>query len=232
MAYGEEKVNLKAIFTSLTEALEVSDPYTRGHSDRVGSLAVALGMEVGLSHEELELLKDAGALHDIGKIGVSSDILHKPGRLTDAEWEAIKKHPEIGYNILRPLKQERLLELTLYHHERIDGKGYPEGLTEYPLLVRVLQIADVWDALTSDRPYRAAMSYSTVRKMMSSGDTFGFDPQLLESFLRLTRFIFPDDDCDTKAEMADLMKEIAELQLDEDLGRFGTGGNGGGNGHG
>ncbi len=220
MAFGEETVNLKAIFTSLTEALEVSDTYTRGHSDRVGSLAVALGMEIGLSMRELEVLKDAGALHDIGKIGVSREILNKPGRLSDEEFELVKQHVIYGYHILRPLNQPELLDITLYHHERVDGKGYPEGLTDYPLTVRVLQIADVWDALASDRPYRAAMRHRAVRQLMSHADNFGFDPELLETFLRLTRFIFPDDDCDTQAEMATLMKEIAELQLEEDLGRL------------
>jgi putative two-component system response regulator len=220
MAFGEETVNLKAIFTSLTEALEVSDPYTRGHSDRVGSLAVALGMEIGLSMRELEVLKDAGALHDIGKIGVPRELLNKPGRLTDDEFEIIKQHVIYGYHILRPLNQPELLDITLYHHERVDGRGYPEGLTDYPLTVRVLQIADVWDALASDRPYRVAMRHRAVRKLMSDSGNFGFDPELMETFLRLTRFIFPDDDCDTQAEMATLMKEIAELQLSDDLGRL------------
>lgn len=195
MKYAEETIQLKAIFTSLIEALELADPYTRGHSERVGTLSVSLGLELGLSTRELDILQDAGTLHDIGKIGVDSRILHKPGPLTDEEFAEIRKHPLYGYNILRPLCQQELLDITLMHHERLDGKGYPSGLTDYPLLVKVLQIADVWDALSSNRPYRTAMPYGRIRRMMdSSENAFGFDPELLDRFLSLTTYIFPDDE--------------------------------------
>ena len=193
MSYAEEKVQLKAIFTSLIEALELADPYTRGHSERVGTLSVSLGLELGLSTRELEILQDAGTLHDIGKIGVSHHILHKPGPLTDEEFREVRKHPLYGYNILKPLCQPELLDITLMHHERLDGKGYPHGRSDYPLLVRVLQIADVWDALSSHRPYRPAISYGEIRRMMdSSNNAFGFDTELLDRFLALTSYIFPD----------------------------------------
>jgi len=219
MAFADEMINLKAIFTSLIEALELSDPYTRGHSERVGSLAVALGIELGLSVRELEILKDSGALHDIGKLGISKEILNKPGKLTSEEFDQIKSHVLFGYNILKPLDQPELLEITLLHHERIDGQGYPYGRKDYPLLVRIVQIADVWDALTSSRPYRDAMSYSKARELMGDGDNpFGFDTELIETFLRLTRFTFPDDDCDPN-EMDRLFKEIKQVSPDEQLGR-------------
>ncbi|MCB1215776.1 MAG: HD-GYP domain-containing protein [bacterium] len=195
MKYAEETIQLKAIFTSLIEALELADPYTRGHSERVGTLSVSLGLELGLSTRELDILQDAGTLHDIGKIGVDSRILHKPGPLTEDEFAEIRKHPVYGYNILKPLCQQELLDITLMHHERMDGKGYPNGITDYPLLVRVLQIADVWDALSSNRPYRKAMPYGRIRRMMdSSENAFGFDPDLLDRFLALTTYIFPDDE--------------------------------------
>lgn len=195
MTYAEETIQLKAIFTSLIEALELADPYTRGHSERVGTLSVSLGLELGLSTRELEILQDAGTLHDIGKIGVSSTILHKPGPLTDEEFAEVKKHPLFGYNVLKPLCQPELLDITLMHHERLDGKGYPHGRTEYPLLVRVLQIADVWDALSSNRPYRRAIPYGEIRRMMNSSENgFGFDTDLLDRFLALTTYIFPDDE--------------------------------------
>lgn len=219
MSYSDAMIHLKAIFTSLIEALEVSDPYTKGHSERVGSLSVALGLELGLSARELEILKDAGALHDIGKIGVSKEVLNKAGPLTANEFEEVKRHVIYGYNILKPLEQTELLDITLLHHERNDGKGYPYGTTDLPLLVRITQIADVWDALTSERPYRAAMPLAKARELMGSDEnTFGFDRELLETFLRLTRFIYPDDDCDPQ-EMSILFGEIAGIQLDNQLGK-------------
>jgi HD-GYP domain-containing protein (c-di-GMP phosphodiesterase class II) len=217
MPYTQETVNIKAIFQSLVEALELSDPYTRGHSDRVSMLAVALGLDLGLSSRELEILKDAGVLHDIGKIGISKDVLNKPGRLSGEEFELIKQHVTFGYNILKPLDIPELLEITLLHHERIDGRGYPDGRTDYPLLVKVLQIADVWDALTSDRPYRGAMPITKARDLMGTADNnFGFEPSLLETFLRLTRFIFPDDDCQPD-EMEQILSEFEDLGVLEDL---------------
>ncbi len=217
MHFSEEKIHLKAIFTSLMEALELSDPHTGGHSERVGALAVALGMEMGLTMRELEILKDASVLHDIGKIGVSKDLLNKTAPLTSEEFEHIKQHVHYGFNIIKPLGIRELSEITLLHHERIDGKGYPDGRKDYPLLVRVLQISDVWDALSSDRPYRKAMTYSETRDLMNSGDNrFGFDTEILEQFLRLTRFTFPDDDCDPN-EMDRVMAEIESLDLSSQL---------------
>ena len=218
MALSDEMVNLKAIFTSLMEALEVSDPHTRGHSDRVGTLAVALGIELELSTRELQVLQDASVLHDIGKIGVPKEVLNKPGKLTPEEFAEVKLHVVHGYNILKPLAVPELLDITLYHHERIDGKGYPEGRTDYPLLVRVLQTADVWDALTSDRPYRPAMSYAEARTLMDSRtNNFGFDPAIMETFLRLTRYNFPDVDVDP-GEIESQMREINALRLGDTLG--------------
>jgi len=217
MAFSDQLVNLKATFTSLVEALEVSDPYTRGHSDRVGTLSVALGLELGLSDAELEMLQDAAVLHDIGKIGVAKEVLHKPGKFTPDEFEEMKKHVTYGYNILKPLGLKDLLDITLLHHERMDGKGYPSGCTDYPLLVRVLQIADVWDALTSDRPYRAAMPSGEARKLMDpSSGAFSFDVQLLQTFLRLTRIIFPDDDCQPD-EFEQVLREIEQAGLEREL---------------
>lgn len=214
MAYSDQQVNLKAIFESLVTAVEVSDPYTAGHSDRVGAMAVALGLELGLSQREIEILQDAGTLHDVGKIGVPKEVLNKPGKLTPEEFEYIKQHPVLGYNILAPLGLTELLEITRWHHERLDGKGYPDGITDYPLLVRITQLADVWDALTSDRPYRSGMRPSKARALMSDPAEFGFDPTLTESFLRLTRFLAPDDDCE-EDEMERVMQEISTIDMSD-----------------
>ena len=154
---------------------------------------MALGLELQLTTRELEILQDAGALHDIGKIGVSKEILNKPGPLTDAEYNEVKKHPIYGYNILRPLDLPEVLDITRMHHERLDGKGYPDGVTDYPPLVRVLQVADVWDALTSDRPYRKGMSVTAA--LCADGprrEPVRFDPDILRKFLRMTEYIFPE----------------------------------------
>lgn len=221
MAYSDQAVNLKAIFASLVTALEVSDPYTAGHSDRVGAMAVALGIELGLDQREIEILQDAGTLHDVGKIGVPKEVLNKPGRLTPEEFEYIKQHPVLGYNILAPLGLPELLEITRWHHERLDGKGYPDGISEYPLLVRITQLADVWDALTSDRPYRAGMRPAKARQLMSNPAEFGFDPGLTEAFLRLTRFLAPDDDCEDD-EIEKVFAEIQDIDM-SDLDAIGEG---------
>jgi HD-GYP domain-containing protein (c-di-GMP phosphodiesterase class II) len=217
MALADELVRVKAIFTSLMAALDLSDPYTRGHSDRVGSLATALGIELGLETRELEILQDASVLHDIGKIGVPKEVLNKPGPLTPEEFEEMKNHVRYGHTILSPLSIPELSDITLFHHERVDGKGYLEGRTDYPILVRVLQIADVWDALTSDRPYRPAMSFAEARKLMNTQENrFGFDAEILETFHRLTRYLYPDADVDPD-EIEHIMDEIRELDVAMEL---------------
>ncbi len=195
MSLKERTVKLKSIFTSLVEVLELSDPYTKGHSERVASLSVALGLELNLSTRELQFLQDGGILHDIGKLGVSKEVLNKPGALSAEEYEQVKQHVIYGYNILRPLDIPELLDITLHHHERLDGSGYPEGRSDLSTLVRVLQIADVWDALTSDRPYRKGMSFMMARQLMNAGEnSFNFDVDMLSTFLKMTTFIFPDED--------------------------------------
>jgi putative two-component system response regulator len=202
MAFSDAQIALRSIFRSLIEALEISDPYTRGHSERVASISVALGLELQMTTRELEILQDAGALHDIGKIGVSKEILNKPGALTAEEYDEVKKHPVYGYNILRPLDLPEVLDITLKHHERLDGKGYPDGITEYPPLVRVLQIADVWDALTSDRPYRKGMSVTAARALMNpDNNQFGFDTDILGKFMTMTELIFPETEDEAYDQM-------------------------------
>jgi HD-GYP domain-containing protein (c-di-GMP phosphodiesterase class II) len=175
-------------------------------------MAVALGIDLGLPNREIEILSDAGTLHDIGKIGVPKEVLNKPGKLTPEEFEQIKQHPVLGCTILEPLGLKELLEITRWHHERLDGKGYPDGISDYPLLVRITQLADVWDALTSDRPYRAGMRPAKARALMSNPAEFGFDPGLTESFLRLTRFMQPDEDC-VEDEVEKVFEEIKEIDL-------------------
>src|SRR6267143_2093118 len=157
------------VLVSLATALDAKDNYTRGHSERVAKYAEALGAEVGLGRIECRNLRRAGLLHDIGKIGTSLDYLHKPGPLTTAEYEEVKKHPVIGFDICRPLRtMAPLLALIRGHHERLDGRGYPDALQgdAIPVPLRCLTVADVYDALSSDRSYRKALAREEAMRLM------------------------------------------------------------------
>jgi putative nucleotidyltransferase with HDIG domain len=154
-----------AIFQSLlglANALEAKDPYTRGHSERVAHLARHIALEAGLERSAAETIAQAGLLHDLGKIGVPEGILRKPGPLSDGEWEVMRRHPVTGAQIVAPLEffGEGAM-IVRHHHERLDGSGYPDGLRgeTIPLGARIVAVADVYDALTSDRPYRARLSH-------------------------------------------------------------------------
>jgi HD-GYP domain-containing protein (c-di-GMP phosphodiesterase class II) len=145
---------------SLAMALEARDPYTHGHSLRVADYALMIADGLGLSARETQNLKHGAALHDIGKIAVRQEVLHKPGRLSDEEFEHIKIHPSVGREILEPIEDfKTMLDVVYYHHERIDGRGYPEGLkgNKIPELAQIVAVADTYDAMTSDRPYRRGM---------------------------------------------------------------------------
>jgi putative two-component system response regulator len=160
-ALVDELERAENVLVSLATALDAKDNYTRGHSERVADYAEALGGALGLGRLDRRNLRRAGLLHDIGKIGTRLDYLQKPGPLTLAEYEEVKKHPVIGYEICKPLRtMAPLLGLIRGHHERLDGRGYPDGLAgeQVSLPMRCLTVADVYDALTSDRSYRIAMS--------------------------------------------------------------------------
>jgi putative nucleotidyltransferase with HDIG domain len=154
-----------AIFQSLlglANALEAKDPYTRGHSERVAQLARRIALDAGLERGAAETVAQAGLLHDLGKIGVPEGILRKPGPLSDDEWEVMRRHPVVGAQIVAPLEFfDEGARIVLHHHERLDGSGYPDGLCgeSIPLGARIVAVADVYDALTSDRPYRARLSH-------------------------------------------------------------------------
>ena len=176
-----------SILKTLAVILESKDPYIKEHSLRVTKYAVMLARELGLKPEEVEVIENTGYFHDIGKVGVSDMILQKPGKLTAEEWEKIKKHPQIGYDIVEPLK---LLHIALpgirHHHERIDGQGYPDRLkgTEIPLSARILAIADAYEALTADRPYRSARSPQEAVEEIKKNAGTQFDSELVEVFIR------------------------------------------------
>jgi putative two-component system response regulator len=153
--------SIESVLFSLANAIEAKDSYTKGHIQRVANLAAALGNKMNLSEKDTKALRIGGILHDIGKIGVSVDILNKPGALDAEEWEVMRSHPEIGYKICLPLEKSlgAALDVIRYHHEKLDGSGYPIGLSgdQISTPARIMAVVDIFDALTSDRPYRDAM---------------------------------------------------------------------------
>jgi putative two-component system response regulator len=151
----------EAVILSLARTIEARDAYTRGHCERLAALAMRLGAKIGLSDDQVEALRVAGIVHDVGKVAVPDSVLLKPGPLTPQEFAIMKKHPIEGEQICAPLKSlRRVLPIIRHHHERMDGSGYPDGLRgdAIPLAARILRIVDIYDALTTDRPYREAFS--------------------------------------------------------------------------
>lgn len=172
----------------LADVVDKRDPYTASHSSRVADYAEKIANEMGLPYEQVENLVMASRVHDLGKIAVTDNILQKPGRLSDEEIIHMKTHPETGYEILNPLDiYKDLLSYVLYHHERMDGSGYPRGLNgkQIPLGARILAVADSYDAMTSDRPYRKAMSREEAIQELVSNSGKQFDPEVVNSFLKV-----------------------------------------------
>jgi len=170
---------------SLVFAIEAKDVYTRGHSERVSRLSMQMGRQLGLQGDELESLRWASILHDIGKIGIPETILNKPGRLTDEEFEVIKVHPAKGFEILKPVEQlASSLPGILHHHERFDGKGYPNGLAgeQIPLAARIIAVADTFDAISSTRSYRSAKSYYKALSIVKEVAGSQLDPKIVTAF--------------------------------------------------
>ena len=185
----EELDHSENIIFSLIVAMEANDYYTKGHSTRVGDLAKEFGSFLGFSEKELEILKKAGILHDIGKIGFSDKILRKPAGLTEEEMKIMRKHPLIGENICRPLLSMRsVLPAIRSHHERWDGNGYPDMLRgdDIPLMARILAILDSYDAMASIRPYRDKRTTDYVLSVMKKEQYDGqWDPELTGLFLQM-----------------------------------------------
>jgi PAS domain S-box-containing protein/putative nucleotidyltransferase with HDIG domain len=170
-----------------SRALDLRDRETEGHTLRVTEVAVKLAHAFDLSETELIQVRWGALLHDIGKMGIPDEILHKPGALTDEEWIQMKKHPTLAYEMLFPIRYLRLaLDIPYYHHEKWDGTGYPNGLkgAQIPLAARIFAVVDVWDALSSDRPYRLAWTEEKVRKHIHSMSGTHFDPKVVEIFMQ------------------------------------------------
>ena len=185
--YQDLKELLVGLTRSLTAALDAKDSYTYGHSERVARIAVELGRELGLAGDELSDIYLAGLLHDVGKIGIRDSVLGKVEPLTVEEFEHIKQHVTIGYAILSDLRPIRnLLPGVLYHHEHWDGNGYPDGLAgeAIPLLARILSVADAYDAMSTNRPYRDALPCRKVEEILTKGAGTQWDKRIVEAFQR------------------------------------------------
>ena len=187
-AYEELEQTYDQTLKALMSALDARDRETEGHSMRVSRLACLLGEKLGLSEEQLKALERGALLHDIGKIGISDTILHKPGKLTDDEWKIMRLHPDIGARIVEriPFLQESM-SVVRYHHERWDGSGYPLGITsnDIPIHARIFAVVDVFDALTSNRSYRKKSTPDEALQYLREQSEVLFDPQIVEALARL-----------------------------------------------
>lgn len=176
------------IIQAMSSTSEMRDPYTAGHQKRVNELAVAIGKEMNIDKEQLEGLKFAGIIHDIGKISVPSDILSKPGKISQMEFEVIKSHSQVGYDLLSTIKFPwPISTIVLQHHERMDGSGYPNGLKGDQILLeaRILAVADVVEAMTSHRPYRAALGIEKALDEIQNHKGNHFDPEVVNACVKL-----------------------------------------------
>lgn len=179
---------LESTVNALASALEKRDPYTAGHQRRVTSLAYAMAKELELSEEQIEGIRIAGLLHDIGKISVPTDILNKPGRLSEPEFNLIKEHPRNGYDILADIEFEQpIAQIVFQHHERMDGSGYPQGLADGKIILeaRILAVADVVEAIASHRPYRPALGLDIALDEISKNKGVTYDSQVVDTCLKL-----------------------------------------------
>ncbi|MGA3292760.1 MAG: HD domain-containing phosphohydrolase [Candidatus Acidiferrales bacterium] len=184
--FTDELENAESVLFTLAHAIEARDPYTRGHCERLAEMSALLGYKLGLSEENITALRRAGIVHDIGKVAVPDAILLKPGPLSADEAEVMRKHPVVGERICAPLRTFGLvLPIIRHHHEKHDGSGYPDGLRggEIPLTAAILQLADVYDALTTDRPYRKASTQAVALKIMEEEATLGWwDREMFDAF--------------------------------------------------
>lgn len=186
--YEELKTRYMDTIEVLRMAVDAKDVYTRGHSDRVSYYAVKIGEAYGLASEELELLKLGGIFHDVGKIGTADDILFKTETLNDIEYDEVKRHTLKGAHILSAVSMfNDVVPLIKCHHERLDGKGYPEGLKgeEIPFLARILSVADAFDAMTSDRLYRSKLDLAGAVKQLVDAAGTQFDEDIVQKFIVL-----------------------------------------------
>jgi putative nucleotidyltransferase with HDIG domain len=168
----------------IAAAVDAKDPYTKGHSGRVALYSLVLVRELGLPEEEVEKIRISATLHDVGKIGIEDRILKKPGVLTNDEFEIMKRHTIMGFEIVRQVKQlEEMLPGIRWHHEALNGQGYPDGITgdELPLMARIIAVADTFDAITTDRPYQAGRDFPTALEILRKHAGSKYDPVVVDA---------------------------------------------------
>ena len=180
----------EATIEGWSHAMDLRDKETEGHSRRVTELTLQLAKEFGMSDDELLHIRRGALLHDMGKLGIPDSILHKPSTLSDEEWAVMRKHPQFAYDMLYSIEYLRpALDIPYCHHEKWDGSGYPRGLKndEIPLSARLFAIVDVWDALTSNRPYRSAWTQEEALSYIQEQSGKHFDPQVVDMFLKMIK---------------------------------------------
>ncbi|MGL6173931.1 MAG: HD-GYP domain-containing protein [Cellulosilyticaceae bacterium] len=188
--YAEAQSQFIQTVATLMNAMEARDKYTQGHSHRVAEIAVILGKELGFNQWKVEKLRIAAMLHDVGKMGISDNILNKPGKLTDEEFNIIKSHPTIGSGIIKDIKNlQYVVPIVKHHHERYDGKGYPEGKSgeELDIGVYIIQLADTIDAMASDRPYRKGLPKEVIMEEVNKYLGTQFHPKVAAAYLKIAQ---------------------------------------------
>jgi putative two-component system response regulator len=189
--FTDELENAESVLVALALGVEARDPYTGNHCERLSHYAADLGQQIGLDSDSIVALKRGGYLHDLGKVSIPDEILKKGSGLTREEWEIMKQHPIIGESICQPLKSFRnVLPIIRHHHEHWDGSGYPDQLKHYsiPLLARILQVVDVYDALRTARPYKPALTHEEAQRTMMDEARKGlWDPELVPEFFSMLR---------------------------------------------
>ena len=178
------------VVQSMVRVLEAKDHYTRGHSERVSEYAAKIATQLGFSREKIEVLTEMALLHDLGKLGVRDDILLKKGKLTEEEWEVVRQHPIIGEDILKPVAyNEEMLAIIRGHHEFYDGRGYPDQLSgdKIDIFAAIVAVADAFDAMTTDRPYRTALSKEKAIAELTAYRGTQFHPEVVDAFLEILK---------------------------------------------
>lgn len=191
-SYAALNSTYKNTVTTLSKAVDARDPYTAGHSERVATISLEIGKELRLSKERLETLEISALFHDIGKLGVPDNILLKPGKLDELEFQKIKEHSSIGVNILKDIDfLKDTLPIILHHHEQYSGNGYPCRISgqDIPLEARIICVADTYDAMTSDRPYRKGLSHEDAIAEITKFKGIQFDPEIVDGFLSIDKDI-------------------------------------------